>query len=44
VIEASGGINLGNIEEIAQTGINIISVGALTHSPRAVDISLEVMI
>jgi len=43
-IEASGNINLENIEEVAQTGVNIISVGALTHSPRAVDLSLEVII
>jgi nicotinate-nucleotide pyrophosphorylase (carboxylating) len=42
-IEASGNINLENIEEVAKTGVNIISVGALTHSPRAVDLSLEVM-
>jgi nicotinate-nucleotide pyrophosphorylase (carboxylating) len=42
-IEASGNINLENIEEVAQTGVNLISVGALTHSPRAVDLSLEVM-
>jgi len=28
---------------VAKTGVNIISVGALTHSPRAVDLSLEVM-
>ena len=42
-IEASGNINLENIEEVAQTGVNLISVGALTHSPRAVDLSLEVI-
>ena len=42
-IEASGNINLENIEEVARTGVNIISVGALTHSPRAVDLSLEVI-
>jgi len=41
--EASGGINLGNIEEIAKTGVDIISVGALTHSLRAVDLSLEIV-
>ena len=40
-LEASGGITLENIEEIAETGVDIISVGALTHSVRAVDISLE---
>jgi nicotinate-nucleotide pyrophosphorylase (carboxylating) len=42
-IEASGNINLENIEEVARTGVNLISVGALTHSPRAVDLSLEVI-
>ena len=42
-IEASGNINLENIEEVAKTGVNLISVGALTHSPRAVDLSLEVI-
>lgn len=40
-LEASGGINLKNIEEIAKTGVDIISVGALTHSAKAVDVSLE---
>ncbi|MFC1534657.1 carboxylating nicotinate-nucleotide diphosphorylase [Thermodesulfobacteriota bacterium] len=43
IVEASGGINLENIEEIACTGVDLISVGALTHSARAVDISLEVI-
>jgi nicotinate-nucleotide pyrophosphorylase (carboxylating) len=41
--EASGGIKLKNIREIAETGVDIISVGALTHSARAVDLSLEVV-
>jgi nicotinate-nucleotide pyrophosphorylase (carboxylating) len=40
-IEASGGITLPNVHQIAMTGIDIISIGALTHSPRALDISLE---
>ena len=40
-IEASGGINLENIRAVAETGITYISVGALTHSYRALDISLE---
>lgn len=39
--EASGGITLANIREVAATGVDIISVGALTHSPKALDISLE---
>lgn len=42
-LEASGGINLKNIEQIAKTGVDIISVGALTHSAKAVDISLEMI-
>lgn len=41
LIEASGGVNLRNIREIAKTGVDFISTGALTHSARAVDISLE---
>jgi nicotinate-nucleotide pyrophosphorylase (carboxylating) len=40
VTEASGGINLDSIREIAETGVNLISVGALTHSYHAVDISM----
>jgi nicotinate-nucleotide pyrophosphorylase (carboxylating) len=42
-LEASGGINLKNIEQIAKTGVDIISVGALTHSAKAVDMSLEMI-
>ncbi|MDD5126600.1 MAG: carboxylating nicotinate-nucleotide diphosphorylase [Dehalococcoidales bacterium] len=40
-IEASGGINLSNVRQVATTGVDIISIGALTHSPKALDISLE---
>jgi nicotinate-nucleotide pyrophosphorylase (carboxylating) len=40
-IEASGGITLENVGEVARTGVDIISVGALTHSYQALDISLE---
>ncbi|OQY15353.1 MAG: hypothetical protein B6I32_07660 [Desulfobacterium sp. 4572_20] len=43
LLEASGGITLEKIEEISKTGVNLISVGAITHSARSVDISLEVM-
>ena len=39
-LEASGGITLKNVGEVAKTGVDFISVGALTHSVRAVDISL----
>jgi nicotinate-nucleotide pyrophosphorylase (carboxylating) len=40
LIEASGGVNLETVREIAETGVNIISVGALTHSVKAADISM----
>ena len=40
ITEASGGINLETIREIAETGVQLISVGALTHSYHAVDISM----
>ncbi|MBS4000131.1 MAG: carboxylating nicotinate-nucleotide diphosphorylase [Desulfobulbaceae bacterium] len=40
-IESSGGINLTNIENYFTTGINAISIGALTHSAKAVDIHME---
>ncbi|MCJ7743023.1 MAG: carboxylating nicotinate-nucleotide diphosphorylase [Dehalococcoidales bacterium] len=39
--EASGGINLTNVRAAAMAGVDIISIGALTHSPKALDISLE---
>jgi len=39
--EASGGITLKNVREVAMTGVDIISIGALTLSPKALDISLE---
>ena len=40
--EASGGITLENIREVAETGVNYISAGALTHSAKAVDISMKI--
>ena len=40
LVEASGGVNLETVREIAETGVDIISVGALTHSCRAMDISM----
>ena len=40
-IEASGGITLDNVGAVAMTGVDFISVGALTHSTKALDISLE---
>lgn len=39
--EASGGVTLRSVREIAATGVDYISVGALTHSARAIDLSLE---
>ena len=41
-LEASGGITLANVREVAETGVDRISVGALTHSAPVLDISLEV--
>jgi len=41
-IEASGGINLRSVAEVAATGVDYISVGALTHSVAALDVSLEI--
>jgi nicotinate-nucleotide pyrophosphorylase (carboxylating) len=40
-LEASGNITLDNLRETALTGVDIISIGALTHSYKALDISLE---
>lgn len=42
LIEASGNINLDNVREMAKTGVDLISIGAITHSAPAVDISLEI--
>lgn len=42
VLEASGNITLANAAEVAKTGVDIISVGALTHSVKAFDISLRI--
>jgi len=41
LIEASGGITLDNVRAVAETGVDLISIGALTHSAKALDISLE---
>ncbi len=43
MLEASGGVSLENVEEIAKTGVNFISVGSITHSAKGVDISLELI-
>ena len=42
ILEASGGISLDNVREYAETGVDLISVGALTHSARCIDVALEV--
>lgn len=42
MLEASGGVNLGTVEAIARTGVDFISVGALTHSAKAADFSLKI--
>ena len=41
-LEASGGISLDNVRAYAETGVDFISIGALTHSARSLDVSLEV--
>jgi nicotinate-nucleotide pyrophosphorylase (carboxylating) len=41
IVEASGGVNLDTVEKIAATGVDVISVGSLTHSVSALDISLD---
>jgi len=42
-VEVSGGVSLATVAGIAETGVDLISVGALTHSVRAVDLSLEIL-
>jgi len=41
--EASGGITLDNVREVALTGVQFISIGSLTHSARAIDMSLKIV-
>lgn len=43
LLEASGNVSLDNVRSIAETGVNIISIGALTHSARAADISMKIV-
>ncbi len=43
LVEVSGGITLQNIQDIAKTGIDIISIGALTHSAPAMDLSMDII-
>ncbi|KQM83049.1 carboxylating nicotinate-nucleotide diphosphorylase [Agromyces sp. Leaf222] len=42
IVEASGGVNLDTVAAIAATGVDVISVGALTHSARALDLGLDI--
>ena len=42
--EASGGVTIENVREIAETGVNLLSSGSITHSVKALDISLEVRV
>jgi nicotinate-nucleotide pyrophosphorylase (carboxylating) len=44
VVEASGGVNRDTVRAIAETGVDVISIGALTHSARALDLGLDVVI
>ena len=43
LLEASGGITLKNVRQIARTGVDIISIGSLTHSVRSLDVSLDII-
>lgn len=44
IVEASGGVELTTVRAIAETGVDVISVGALTHSARALDLGLDLRI
>lgn len=44
LVEASGGITLETIKDVAATGVDVISVGALTHSVRALDLGLDITV
>jgi len=41
VIEASGGVTLDRMHDISKTGVDVVSIGALTHSSRAINFSCE---
>lgn len=43
ILECSGRINFENVEDYAKTGVDVISIGMLTHSLKAIDISLEIL-
>ena len=42
IVEASGGVTLETVRAIAETGVDVISVGALTHSAPALDLGLDI--
>jgi nicotinate-nucleotide pyrophosphorylase (carboxylating) len=44
IVEASGGVTLESVQAIAETGVDVISVGALTHSAPALDLGLDVAV
>ena len=44
ILESSGGITLANVRAYAETGVDLISIGALTHSARAMDISFKIQL
>lgn len=44
ILEASGGVTLSNVRSVAETGVDIISIGALTHSAPACDISMKIVV
>jgi nicotinate-nucleotide pyrophosphorylase (carboxylating) len=44
LLEASGGVTLDTVRRIAETGVDFISVGALTHSAPAIDFSMELLV
>ncbi|MEZ5334030.1 MAG: hypothetical protein R2741_01690 [Methanolobus sp.] len=43
LIEVSGGINIGNLEDYAKTGADVISMGSLIHQSKWIDVSLEIV-
>jgi nicotinate-nucleotide pyrophosphorylase (carboxylating) len=43
-VEASGGVTLATVRAIAETGVDLVSVGALTHSAPAVDLSMKIRV
>ena len=44
ILEASGGVTLESVRDIATTGVDLISVGAMTHSVKAIDLSMRIEI